>query len=155
MKEILKGDATFRYMMLGRFKSDCDYYLGFGSRSSNVLRAKDEKEQIENMKTLYNSFDEKDKPKFLTWEEILEYEKKMLEPSKIEEVDIYMREGAHYWIRTHEVSETGNGKFLHYMVRCLNCGIIGKRKDLQSPIVRFGRYRDAKYHNCKRLDLHT
>lgn len=78
MEVILKSDAKFRYMMLSRFKSDCDYYLGYGNRSSNALWAKDEKEHIENMKALHNSFVGDDKPEWLTWEDILEYERKML-----------------------------------------------------------------------------
>jgi hypothetical protein len=151
MKEILQGDEKFRCMMLGRFQSDCDYYLGFGSRSSNVLWAKDEKEHIENMKALHNSFDDNGKPKGLTWEDILEYERKMLETTENEEIDIYMHENGHHWIRTHEVSTTGGEKFLHYMVKCVNCGIIGKRKDLQLPTERFGRYTDAKYEKCNKL----
>jgi len=150
---ILKSDAKFRYIMLGRFKSDCDCYLDFGGRSSDVLWAKDEKEHIENMKALHNSFVENDKPEWLTWEDILEYERKMLETTENEEIDIYMHEGGHHWRRTHEVYTTGGEKFLHYMVKCVNCGIIGRRKDLQSPIERFGLYRDAKYDKCKRLEL--
>ena len=43
----------------------------------NCLWAGDEKSQIENMKALWNSFPEEDKPEWLTWEDILEYEKQM------------------------------------------------------------------------------
>lgn len=78
MKEILKSNTTFRYMMLDRFKSDCEYYLNYGNRNSNALWSKDEKEHIENMKKLYDSFGENDKPEWLTWEQILEYERRML-----------------------------------------------------------------------------
>lgn len=79
MDDILKGDKGYRYRMLGRFQSDCEYYLGFGSRDADhCLWAKDEKQHVENMKALYNSFDENDKPEWLTWEQILDYEKQML-----------------------------------------------------------------------------
>ncbi|WP_072526581.1 LPD11 domain-containing protein, partial [Mycobacterium tuberculosis] len=61
-----------------RWRQDCDYYLGNGGRSSNVLWSKDEKQHIQNMKDLHNTFDEKDKPEWLTWEQILEYEIKMV-----------------------------------------------------------------------------
>jgi hypothetical protein len=76
--DILKGDDKFRYMMLGRLKSDCDYYLGYGNRSSNRLWALEENEHIETMKALHNSFDENEKPEWLTWEQILDYERQMV-----------------------------------------------------------------------------
>lgn len=78
MKNILKSEKRFRYIMLGRFQSDCKYYLGFGGRNSGALWALDEKKHIKNMKDLYNSFDENDKPEWLTWEQILEYERQMV-----------------------------------------------------------------------------
>jgi hypothetical protein len=79
MESILKGDKTFRYMMLSRFQSDCKYYLGNGNRNAeHALWAHDEKEHIQNMKDLYNTFEESEKPEWLTWEEILEYEKQMI-----------------------------------------------------------------------------
>lgn len=65
-------------MMLDRFRSDCEYYLNHGNRSSKVLWSQDEKQHIENMKDLYNSFGENDKPEWLTWEQILDYERRML-----------------------------------------------------------------------------
>jgi hypothetical protein len=77
--DLLKGDDRFRYMMLGRLQSDCEYYLGFGSRNAeHALWAHDEKEQIETMKALHNSFGENDKPEWLTWEQILDYERQMI-----------------------------------------------------------------------------
>lgn len=81
MKDILKSDDRFRYMMLGRFQSDCEYYLGFGHRNAeHALWAKDEKQHIQNMKDLHNSFPENGKPVWLTWEQILEYERQMTQP---------------------------------------------------------------------------
>ncbi|MGY3386850.1 hypothetical protein ACVWZB_004804 [Paenibacillus polymyxa] len=74
----VKNNKRFEYSMLHRFMSDCDYYLNNGNRSSNVLWAKDEKEHIKNMKDLYNSFEEKEKPEWLTWEQILDYERRMI-----------------------------------------------------------------------------
>jgi hypothetical protein len=76
--DILNGDDKFRYMMLSRLKSDCDYYLGYGNRSSNALWAEDENQQIETMKALHNSFDGNEKPEWLTWEQILDYERQMI-----------------------------------------------------------------------------
>lgn len=65
-------------MMLGRLESDCKYYLGYGNRNPKHLWAGDEKKQIEEMKRIYNSFTDDKKPEWLTWENILEYEKEML-----------------------------------------------------------------------------
>ena len=68
----------FNYMMLGRLESDCIYYLGNGNRYAKDLWAGNEKKQIEEMKRIYNSFTDDKKPKWLTWESILEYEKQMI-----------------------------------------------------------------------------
>jgi hypothetical protein len=76
--EILKADQTFRYQLLSRLQSDCNYYLGNGNRSKRVLWAGDETEQIITMKQLWNSFSHDDKPEWLTWDEILNYENKMI-----------------------------------------------------------------------------
>lgn len=67
----------FNYMMLGRLRSDCDYYLGNGNRSKSRLWAGSVKEQIEKMKELHNSFPDGQKPEWLTYEDILDYEKRM------------------------------------------------------------------------------
>ena len=67
----------FNYQMLGRLKSDCDYYLGFGNRYEGHLWAGSVERQIKKMKELYNSFPENKKPEWLTYDQILEYEKEM------------------------------------------------------------------------------
>ena len=77
-EELLRYDDTFRYQLLSRMKQDCNYYLGYGSRSHRVLWAEDEKEQIEVMKDLWNSFEDDQKPEWLSWEDILEFEKEMI-----------------------------------------------------------------------------
>lgn len=69
----------FNYMMLGRLRSDCDYYLGYGNRNKSRLCGGSVKEHIEKMKELHNSFPEGQKPEWMTYEEILEYEKQMSE----------------------------------------------------------------------------
>ena len=78
MKDILKSEKHFRYMMLDRMRQDCEYYLNYGGRSAKVLWAKDEKQHIQNMKDVWNSFDENDKPEWLTIEEIEQFEKRMI-----------------------------------------------------------------------------
>jgi len=68
----------FNYMMLDRLRSDCDYYLGYGNRNKNQLCDNDEHQHIDRMKELHNSFPENEKPEWLTWDQILDYEKKMI-----------------------------------------------------------------------------
>ena len=69
---------SFNYQMLSRLKGDCDYYLGYGDRYAKHLWAGNEQEQINKMKELYSSFADDEKPEWLTWEEILKYEKLMI-----------------------------------------------------------------------------
>ncbi|WP_315069185.1 LPD11 domain-containing protein [uncultured Clostridium sp.] len=71
-------EERFNYQMLGRLKMDCDYYLGNGNRYKNHLWAGDEQEQINKMKELYNSFSNDKKPEWLTYNQILQYEKLMI-----------------------------------------------------------------------------
>lgn len=72
-----KYEEKFRYMMLDRLRQDCEYYLNYGNRSTNSLWADNEEDQIENMKALWNTFSYEDTPEWLTWDDILEYERKM------------------------------------------------------------------------------
>ena len=67
----------FQYMMLGRLQSDCEYYLGYGRRSLSILSGKDPRHHINRMKELWQEFPEDEKPEWLTWEQLLEYEKEM------------------------------------------------------------------------------
>jgi hypothetical protein len=76
-EEILKYDEKFRYQLLSRLQSDCNYYLGNGNRNGKHLWAENEKEQIEVMKELWKSFDDGEKPEWLTWNDILNYEIKL------------------------------------------------------------------------------
>ena len=73
----LSQDDEFRYQLLSRLQSDCDYYLGNGGGYAGHLWAKNEAEQIETMKALWNSFSDEGKPEWLTWEQIEHYETDM------------------------------------------------------------------------------
>lgn len=66
------------YMLLGRLQQDCEYYLGYGNKQPSHLWAKNEEGQIDKMKELYNSFSDDEKPEWLPYEQILEYENKMV-----------------------------------------------------------------------------
>mgnify|MGYP003623490819 CR=1 FL=1 len=78
IKNILEKEDEFRYMLLGRLKTDCEYYLGNGNRRNKHLWAPNENRQIRMMKELHNSFPDDAKPEWLTMDEILEYERKMI-----------------------------------------------------------------------------
>ena len=72
--ELVDEGMKFNYMMLGKLKGDCEYFLGHGNMSLNILTPK---AHIEEMKKLWNGFPENGKPEWLTWEQILKYEKDM------------------------------------------------------------------------------
>lgn len=77
MEDWSKHDKRFRYMMLDRLRQDCEYSLNRCDGSENVLWAKDAKAQIAHMKALWKTFEPDDTPEWLTWEDILEYERRM------------------------------------------------------------------------------
>lgn len=77
MENWSRYEPKFRYMMLSRMKQDCDYYLGYGNRSTSHLWAQDEKKQIANMIALWTTFDPEDSPEWLTWDELMDYAIKM------------------------------------------------------------------------------
>ncbi|MFS1519526.1 LPD11 domain-containing protein [Bacillus sp. SCS-151] len=77
VKQINQEDR-FNYLLLDRLRSDCEYYLRSGNRNANNLWAKNEKEQIKKMKELYNSFSDNEKPEWLTYEQILQYEELLI-----------------------------------------------------------------------------
>lgn len=79
-KVFVSQEKKFLYQMLGRLKTDCEYYLGFGNRNAERLWAKSETGQIEEMKKIWNSFSDDEKPEWLTWEQIEVYEKEMVRP---------------------------------------------------------------------------
>lgn len=76
--DILQRDLRFRYMLLSRLQSDCEYYLNYGGRSPRCLWAGDEAQQIEFMTKLHDSFREDEKPQWLTMDEIKAYGKEMI-----------------------------------------------------------------------------
>lgn len=71
-----KSGNEFCYMMLSRMQNDCLYYLEYGNRNNKHLWAKNEYDQIELMRMLYDILPEK--PEWLAKEQIEEYAEKML-----------------------------------------------------------------------------
>ena len=64
----------FDYMMLSRMQMDCKYYDN--AAQYNNAHWQTANEMIESMKERWNKFPDDLKPEWITWEEILEYEKK-------------------------------------------------------------------------------
>lgn len=70
-----QGDS-YRYRLLDRMRSDCDYYLGNGDRHGQYLwMTMDPQGHIDVMRALWDSFDEK--PEWLTREKINWYADQM------------------------------------------------------------------------------
>lgn len=76
-KSVLQNDETFRYQLLGRMQTDCNYFLGNGNRLDKFLWAGSVEEQIAYMKALYNSFPDDKKPEWISLEDINNYENEM------------------------------------------------------------------------------
>ncbi len=61
--------------MLDRLKSDCEFFLGNGNGLEKILWASTVDDQISAMREVYNKL--KEKPKWLSLEQINNYEKNM------------------------------------------------------------------------------
>ncbi|MEG1894666.1 MAG: LPD11 domain-containing protein [Oscillospiraceae bacterium] len=68
----VENPNRFEYMMLDRLRIDCAAHLGVSNRKIEDVDA-----HFAEMKRLWNLFPEKSKPEWLTWEQILDYEKKI------------------------------------------------------------------------------
>jgi len=77
-EKIKKSD----YMMLDRLRTDCEYFLGNGNGFLGSLYYKDIDKHIEEMKKLYKSFSEQEKPEWISLEDIYNYKQKMNEKLK-------------------------------------------------------------------------
>lgn len=66
------------FMLLGRLKSDCDYFLGAGNGNEKVLYYKSVKIHCDNMEKIWESLPEEDKPEWLSMEQIKKYRKDMM-----------------------------------------------------------------------------
>ena len=76
-RDLENDKYEFEYMLLGRMRSDCEYYLGYGNRNNSRLYGNDPKQHIDRMKELWKVFPADKKPEWLTWEQLLNYEKAM------------------------------------------------------------------------------
>ena len=78
MLNVKEYDETFRYTLLSRMQTDCEYYLNSGNRQAKHLWSGNEVQHIADMKALYNSFPEEKKPEWITMDDILRYKKEMI-----------------------------------------------------------------------------
>ena len=74
----VRHPREFDYMMLDRLRADCDYFLGNGNGYEGHLYYKDVNTHCSKMLELYNSFNDEDKPQWITVEQIEQYRKDML-----------------------------------------------------------------------------
>ncbi|XBX10001.1 hypothetical protein QMP26_19315 [Enterocloster clostridioformis] len=74
-KAFVSKEKQFQYQMLGRLIADCEYYLGYGYRNPDRLWTKSEEGQIEEIRKIWNSFSDDEKPEWLTWKQIEKYER--------------------------------------------------------------------------------
>jgi len=79
--EYKENPYSHQYAMLDMMRSRCDCYLGHGNRNPKHLSGDNVADHITAMKQMWNDLPENGKPEWLTWEQILEYEKEMLNPS--------------------------------------------------------------------------
>ena len=82
-KEVKNWDSSFKYSMLSRMKSDCDYYLGYGGRAKENLWAGNEIDQINYMQEVYSQL--KKKPQWLSKGDLRKYKCEILSNYKIRE----------------------------------------------------------------------
>ena len=75
----VRHQREFDYMMLSRYKMDCNYFLGNGNGYEGHLYFKEVNKHCDEMKKLYESFSDEDKPEWLTAEQIEQYRTDMLE----------------------------------------------------------------------------
>lgn len=75
-EEISTWNKKFKYQMLDHMRQDCDYYLNGHEYAQNLWTGNEEK-QIEYMLLVWDSFDDRDKPRWLSREQIIEYAKQM------------------------------------------------------------------------------
>lgn len=84
-----KEANRYKYMMLDRLRADCDYFLNNGNGFLGHLYYKEVDKHIEEMKKIYNSFSEEEKPEWINLKDIENYQvqmNEMLEKNSEEEI---------------------------------------------------------------------
>ncbi len=119
---IQNKDIRFRYMLLSRMQSDCAYYLGNGRIFGGHLWAKNEKDQIKCMKLIWNSFQGDQKPEWISYDDILAYERRLDPRYKVQQ-DTLDKIARHLnlWLcrpKTHLIPEDNNTVYFYNMNDC-------------------------------------
>ena len=70
-------DKKFRYMLLSRMQSDCEYFLGYGNRHEKFLWGLNVASHIAYMLALWDMFGKDEKPEWLSREKIKDYSRQM------------------------------------------------------------------------------
>lgn len=81
-KEKKEKDYHYESSMLGRLVSDCDYFLGNGNKNEKQLQQLNVKDQIKEMKRLWNLLPDNYRGG-VTMKQINDYESKMTKTSKV------------------------------------------------------------------------
>lgn len=68
---------SLAYQFLCRLKADCNYFLGYGNRKNNVLWFGNAKNHITFMFYLWACFPSDNKPEWLTFGDLMYYEKEI------------------------------------------------------------------------------
>ncbi len=98
------GDMSFRYQLLDRLRSDCDYFLGNGGAQDKFLWGSNIHSHIYFMRGLWNSLPEGEKPEWLSLPDINNYERQML----------FSRDYQNQSLAEHLVSFAKNTDFYDY-----------------------------------------
>lgn len=69
---------SLAYQFLGRLQADCNYFLGYGNRKETVLWFGNAKNHITFMFYLWACFPADSKPEWLTFGDLMYYEKEIL-----------------------------------------------------------------------------
>ncbi len=75
----LKQSPEFRYRLLDRLRSDCEYFFGNGHRNVKYLWGQDPHTHVSLMRKLYSSFDITERPEWIDLNLISEYENRFLD----------------------------------------------------------------------------
>lgn len=74
-KWIETTEESYKYQLLDRMRTDCDYFLGYGNRCEQRLWAESIENQIAFMGIIYNLLSKK--PEWLNLTDIAQYEAAM------------------------------------------------------------------------------
>lgn len=73
-----RSEKRYRYMLLDRMRMDCDYYIRNNFNTPRTLWADTEQEHIDIMRHIWGTFSDRDKPEWLTLEQIDQFENRMI-----------------------------------------------------------------------------